>query len=100
MHFAINVLSLVFVAISYEWESESTLKVFPILLPINIGVLLAFLYFYAADVRQEQGEVRYSSFIEEPTRDLHRKVFVNEGKYLFYFNWGANVFSKGGDDGE
>ena len=74
---------------------DSTLKIFQLLLPVNIGVLLAFLYFYVSDVREEQEEVRYSSFIEEPTRDLHRKVYVNDGKYLFYFNWGANVFAKG-----
>lgn len=81
-------------AVAYDWPLDATFKVFPVLLPVNIGVLVAFLYFYAMDLKEDSADVRYSSFLDEPARDLHRKLYVNEGKYLFYLNWGANVFSK------
>ena len=94
VHFAVNLLSMLSVAVSFDWELEATMRVFPYLLPVNVGVLLAFGYFYSVDLKEEEMEGRYSSFGGEPDREMHRKIYVNEGKYFFYFNWGANVFSK------
>lgn len=94
VHFTINVLSLLLVAIFYNLDPIHIYVVTPILVPVNIGVFVTFMYFYKSDTKDETPmDSRISSFIEDPERDYHNKIIVNEGKYLFYFNWGVSITS-------
>ena len=65
-----------------------------VLLSVNFSIFLAFVWFYVKDLREEGDMALCSSFLDEPVKDMHAKVYLNEGKYLFYFNWGGNVFSR------
>lgn len=94
VHFTINLTSIFLVVVLYKYEIKTISGIIlPLLLPINVGVLFCFLWFYTQDVKDDQS-MRCSTFLDDIDKDLHTKVYITEGKYLMYFIWGGNVFAK------
>lgn len=88
-----NILLIFFIRLGVD-ITGLTIDLSIISLSINVLALLMFIFLFFYRSRQER---RMSSlYIEKKNKDqifenLCKRVTINEGKFIFFFVWGANI---------
>ena len=64
-------------------------------IPVNVLVLLVFMHIYFKENREQTGSREFLVLNLAEESKLNHKAYstllVNEGRYVWFFNWGANV---------
>jgi hypothetical protein len=95
IQFSVNILSfLVCMGIRDVDFSKFINTAFLCVIPFNVLVLVIFMYLFLKESGEEGDDksMLISTEIEKrEMNEMHSKILINEGRYMFYFIWGANI---------